>query len=250
MKNIAIITGASSGMGRDFCRLIDRRIKNIDELWILSRRAERLEELEKECKKKCKIFAGNICDVNLQHELESQLSKEKVQVRMLVNAAGFGKIGPFTDVDYRQNIGMVATNCMALTAITQMVLPHMAAHGIIVNFASVAAFLPQPEFSVYAATKSYVLSFSRALNVECKKRDISVTAVCPGPVKTEFFDIAEETGATPWYKKYFYVDSKKVVHKAFEDAISRKEISVYSLPMKLFLVLSKILPHHLLLKFF
>ena len=119
--------------------------------------------------------------------------------------------------------------------------------GRIIQLASSAAFLPQPKFSVYAATKSYVLSFSRALNEELRKHKIYVTAVCPGPVDTEFFDRAEKGADTLFIKKLVMARPEKVVAKALLDARNKKEISVYGLLMQLFYVMSKILPHKLML---
>ena len=142
---------------------------------------------------------------------------------------------------------MVALNCQALCAVTRLVLPYMAKNGRIIQFASAAAFLPQPGFAVYAATKSFVLSYSRALNSELKPRGICVTAVCPGPVKTEFFDIAETTGTIPLYKRLVMARPEKVAALALRESMMGKTVSVYGPLMKAFFLLSKILPHSLLL---
>ena len=142
---------------------------------------------------------------------------------------------------------MVLVNCTALTAVTTMVLPFMPQNSRILQFASSAAFLPQPGFAVYAATKAYVLSYSRALNRELKSRKIFVTAICPGPVRTEFFDIAQTTGEIPLYKKVVMADPGKVVVKAVRDSIAGREVSVYGVWMKTFWVLAKVFPHSLIL---
>ena len=124
----------------------------------------------------------------------------------------------------------------------------MARNGRIIQYASSAAFLPQPGFAVYAATKAFVLSYSRALNAELAKKGICVTAVCPGPVKTEFFSIAETTGTMPLYKKLTMADPKKVVKKAIFDSMMGKSVSVYGIPMKMFRLLCKAVPHSWILK--
>ena len=142
---------------------------------------------------------------------------------------------------------MVQVNCTALTAVTTMVLPFMSQNSRILQFASSAAFLPQPGFAVYAASKACVLSYSRALNRELKSRKIFVTAVCPGPVRTEFFDIAQTTGEIPLYKKLVMADPGKVVAKAIRDSIAGREVSVYGIWMKVFWVLAKVFPHSLIL---
>jgi short-subunit dehydrogenase len=108
--------------------------------------------------------------------------------------------------------------------------------------------LPQVRFSVYAASKAYVLSLSNALGAELRGRGIYVTAVCPGPVKTEFFDIAESKGSTMKVKKLFMISPKKVVRTALKDSLHRKTISIPSLPMKAFRIITKVVPESVLLK--
>ena len=175
------------------------------------------------------------------------LSARKPQVKFLVNAAGFGMIGQVEELGLKSETDMVALNCEALCAVTRMVLPYMECNSRIIQYASSAAFLPQPGFAIYAATKSFVLSYSRALNQELRSRRIYVTAVCPGPVKTEFFDIAESTGVIPLYKRLVMANPKRVVQKAIRDSIAGREISVYGITMKAFRLLCKMMPHRLLL---
>ena len=126
----------------------------------------------------------------------------------------------------------------------------MTKNSRILQFASAAAFLPQPGFAIYAATKAFVLSYSRALSMELKRRQIYVTAVCPGPVKTEFFAIAETTGKIPLYKRLAMADPKRVVKKALRDSMMGKPVSVYGPLMKAFWLLSKLCPHELILSLF
>ena len=147
--------------------------------------------------------------------------------------------------------GMIDLNIKALTLLCKGIAPYMSKNSRIINIASSAAFLPQPGFAEYAASKSYVLSLSRALNVELNKRGIHVTAVCPGPADTNFFNVAESDGASsPAYKKLFMADSNKVVEKAIRDSINKSEVSVYGIWMNLFRWLCKIYPKSLILKFF
>lgn len=170
-------------------------------------------------------------------------------VRMLVNAAGFGRSGEFADIlseGKKIQTDMVDLNCRALTRMTQMTLPWMERGSRIVNLASAAAFCPQPGFAVYAATKSYVLSFSRALGAELKPYGIYVTAVCPGPVDTEFFRVSGEL--TSPLKKLSLAKAPLVVHKALKDSRKRKEVSVYGASMKAARAGAKLLPHSIILK--
>lgn len=246
---IAVITGASSGMGREFVTQIDQTYGDIlDEIWVLARRKERLEELQKQVKTPLRMFSVDLTKESEYEEYTKALAEEKPAVGILVNSSGFGKIGTFGEVSRESNLSMVELNCNSLTKVTYDTLPFMKKGARIINLASSAAFLPQPRFAVYAATKSYVLSFSRALKYELAGRKISVTAVCPGPVKTEFFDIAEENSQIAFYKKIVMADAKKVVTKAMEDAKIGKSKSVYGIPMQAFEILSKVVPHEIILK--
>lgn len=245
---IAIVTGASSGMGRDFVKLIDKKLVSIDEIWVIARRAERLKLLQQEVSVKLVPIEMDLLQDNMS-VLKYLLKEKKASVKLLINCAGYGKIGNYQEIPYEDELNMVQLNCKALTAVTYTVLPFMHTDSRIVQFASAAAFMPQPCFAVYAATKSYVLSFSRALNEELKGTEISVTAVCPGPVKTEFFEIAESNASVAFYKKLMMADSKKVVEKAFRDAIRRKPVSVYGGLMNAFRLLMKVVPHGTAVKF-
>lgn len=243
----AIITGASSGLGREMARQIGDRFGGIREVWLIARREERLQELAEEMPVPVRIFPLDLTETAALEVLERELRERKPEVMFLVNASGYGKIGPVERLSLEEETGMVALNCQALCAVTRLVLPYMARKGRIIQFASAAAFLPQPDFAVYAATKSFVLSYSRALNSELKPREICVTAVCPGPVKTEFFDIAETTGSIPLYKRLVMTKPEKVAALALRDSMMGKTVSVYGPLMKAFWLISKILPHGLLL---
>ena len=119
--------------------------------------------------------------------------------------------------------------------------------GRIIQLASSAALLPQPGFAIYAASKAFVLSFSKALNYELEDRGIYVTAVCPGPVKTEFFDIAEKNASIPIYKKVVMADAKDVVKNAMKASSDKKEVAIYGRIMKLYAALAKIAPQRWIL---
>lgn len=247
--NIIIITGASSGMGQEFARQIDRGFFRIDEIWLLARRKERLQELADDMVHNTRIFSMDVNDEYAMDDFEKLLYECDCKVRMLINCAGYGILGNVDELETEEQIGMLQTNCEALTRLTCLCLPYMYPNSRIINLASSAAFLPQAGFAVYAASKSYVLSFSRALNEELKKRHIYVTAVCPGPVRTEFFEIAEQYGGGLAIKKLVMAESKNVVALALKDSYHKKEVSVYSIPMKAFHVLTKCLPHSAILAF-
>ncbi|NLZ81803.1 MAG: SDR family NAD(P)-dependent oxidoreductase, partial [Clostridiales bacterium] len=237
-------------LGKEFVKEISNKYHTLDEIWVIARREERLIALQNEITTKLVPIEMDLSDIDELDRFRLRLKEKKPKVLFLVNCAGYGKIGNFLEVPYEDEIGMVQLNCLSLTAATYAVLPYMVKNSRIIQLSSSAAFLPQPRFAVYAATKSYVLSFSRALGRELKSKSISVTAVCPGPVKTEFFDIAEETGKISLYKKLVMADANKVVKKALKDSALGKSMSVYGANMKGLHLLSKILPHELVLKFF
>lgn len=244
---IAIVTGASSGMGREFARQIEVLYNDLDEIWIIARRKERLNELKEQLMINTRVFVGDLQNDEIFMEIQSALNKWNPNVKMLVNAAGFGKVGNIEAITGEDQMDMIHLNCIALVRMTKMCISYMTQGSRIVNLASASAFCPQPGFGVYAATKSFVLSFSRSLRAEVEGKGITTTAVCPGPVETEFFNVSgkkENNGI----KDSITVKPEKVVKKALKDAEKGKEISVYGLSMKLCRVTTKIIPHSIILK--
>ncbi len=248
MKNIIVITGASSGIGMEFARQMDDYFANIDEFWLIARRENALSGLAAQLQHKTRIFSADITDKSALDRIEDAVIEQNAAVRMLINCAGYGLMGYFCEQEPEGELGMVRLNCEALTDLTHRMIPYMKRGSRIIQLASSAAFLPQPDFAVYAATKSYVLSFSRALSQELKNVGIYVTSVCPGPVDTPFFDIAEATGSTLAVKKYTMVSAERVVALALRDSYLKRPVSVCSLPIKAFHLLCKIVPHSVILE--
>ncbi len=246
--NVVVITGASSGIGMEFALQMDNYFTNIDEFWLLSRSRDKLQEVSKLLKHKTRILAMDITKDAQLERLEDTLREKKAVVRMLINCAGYGIMGEFIEQNRESELGMIRLNCEALTNITHRLIPYMRKRSRVIQMSSSAAFLPQPDFAVYAATKSYVLSFSRALRQELLEKGIYVTSVCPGPVDTPFFDIAEKTGTTLAIKKLTMVNADKVVRKALRDSYHKRGLSVYSLPIQGVQIASKIIPHDIILK--
>ena len=243
MRNIALVTGASSGMGKEFVREIAKKYKGLDEIWVIARRKDRLRELKKEIVgTRVQMLPLDLTKEESFERLTKVLAKEQPDVRILVNASGYGISGPFEFQTEEDASGMVRLNCEALTRVTYLVLPYLRRGSFIYQIASSAGFAPQPGFTVYAATKAYVKSFSIALRQELSWREIKVTAVCPGPVKTEFFDRAYEQEEMKFYKKFVMADPKKVVRKAIRDARKNKAVSVYGMTMKVTRIICKLLP--------
>lgn len=242
---IAIVTGATSGMGREAVLQLSDHF-SFDEIWVIGRRMKRLCQLQDQTRTPLRRFCLDLEKRDSLLLLAQTLKEESPEVKFLVNAAGYGKIGPVGSASFGDEMGMVRLNCEALCAMTRIVLPYMPHNSRIIQFASAAAFLPQPDFAVYAATKAFVLSYSRALGEELRDKDIYVTAVCPGPVKTEFFDLAETTGQIPFYKRLVMANPRHVVRKAIKDSIMGRSMSVYGITMKAFRLISKCLPNSLI----
>lgn len=246
--NVIVITGASSGIGREFACQMDRYFTNVDEFWLIARSRDKLKEVAGSLRHKTRILTMDITKDAQLERLEDTLQEKEAVVRILVNCAGYGLMGAFETQDREAALGMVRINCEALTNITHRLIPYMRRGSRIIQLASSAAFLPQIDFAVYAATKSYVLSFSRALGEELREKGIFVTSVCPGPVNTPFFDIAEQNGTTLAVKKYTMVEAGRVVAKALRDSYHKRSMSVCSLPIQIFEVGAKYIPHDVLLR--
>lgn len=246
-KSVVIIVGASSGMGEQFALQIDAHLRKTDEIWLVARRKDKLTALSKRMRNNTRILAMDITSDAQIERLTDTLEEYDCTIRMLVNCAGYGVIGDFKDLECKEQLGMVRLNCEALTHVTYACLPYMTKGTRVIQLASCAAFLPQPGFAVYAASKAYVNSFTQALRAELMDKGIIVTSVCPGPVDTPFFDIAEKSGKMLSIKAMTMVNSCDVVEKAIKDSCAGKAISVYSLPIQAFAVLAKLVPHSLIL---
>lgn len=231
MKNIAIITGASSGLGKEFVRQLDE-IANLDEIWMIGRNEERLKNTDFQTRSSLRPFCLDLCVPSSFDFLKGLLELETPTVRMLINCAGFGLSGRVDRLSEGGQGSMIDVNCKALTMLTKLCIPYMEKGSRILQTASAGAFLPQPEFAVYAATKSYVLSFSRALYKELLPKHIYVTTICPGPVDTPFFEISSPGGKPAGIKKYFVANPKRVVAHALKASVLKKELAIYGVSMK------------------
>lgn len=239
---IGIITGASSGMGKWFAAYAKLFYPDIEELWLIGRNTERLTKLSFKLEVKSKVLSLDLTNDNDLLLLENWLRNDRPEIKLLVNSAGMGIIGRFEALNTYDIEDMLSINCLALSKTIRICLDYMSKGSHIINLASAAAFIPQPEFAVYAASKSYVLSLSDALYKELKKDGISVTAVCPGCVKTPFFEQAQKYSSIKPYKKLFMARDNKVVYKAMWDAKRGKIHSIYGLSMKALYIACKILP--------
>lgn len=245
---IVMVTGASSGIGAEFVRQLDQNFSRIDEIWMIARNREKMEEIARGLKNRTRIFEMDLEKEDARKLLEQILHLANPGICMLVNCAGYGLMGPFETLPLEEQLGMIEVNCKALTAVTYLALPYMVRNGRIIQMASSAAFAPQMNFAVYAATKAYVLSFSRALQEEIREREIFVTAVCPGPVETPFFDRAEKYIKRWKFKERFSVSPELVVKDALNASKKRKTVAVCSFSMKAFHTACKLVPHDFILE--
>lgn len=241
-KRIAVVTGASSGMGREFALRIDGE-ESFDEIWLIARRTERLEEIARVCKNPARAISMDLTKSEAWDEYKRMLESENADVRVLVNAAGFGYFKGFLQMDLERQLAMIDLNDKALIAMTYHTLAHMSDGGKIYQLGSLSSFQPVPFINVYGASKAFVLSFSRALNRELKSagRKIRVMAVCPGWVLTEFFDTAVSDDTISYYNRYY--TSEQVITRALRDMKKGKDVSICGFPVRAQVLGVKLLPH-------
>ena len=236
---IAVITGASSGMGREFVYALDRD-EEFDELWVIARREQRLLELKEKCRAKIRPIVLDLQQRESFALYRQLLEQEKPEIAVLVNAAGFGLFGAFMDMDMDRQLDIIDLNSRALTAMCYMSVPYMKKGSRIYNMGSMSSWQPVPYINVYGASKAYVLNFSRALGVELKDRGIKVMAVCPGWITTEFFDHAIHDDTISYFNRYY--PPEQVIEKALKDMKKGKNASVLGFPERVQVLLVKLLP--------
>lgn len=241
MKKIGIVTGASSGFGKDYAYEIDKRFE-LDEIWLLARREDRLKEVASNLKR----TKGRVVVIDLRNSEEiAQLFEnleDEISIEILVNNAGFGKVGEFDSIDLKYYLDMIDLNVKAVVDLTHRALKFMGEGSKIINISSAASFAPLPFFNIYGATKVFVLNFSAALKVEVENRGIDVIAVCPGPAETEFFEV--QGGVRT--KGVKIARSIDVVNRSFRDLKFKKFISIFGDDVQILRRVSALLPIDLL----
>ena len=246
---IAVITGASSGLGEKFALEVDRNREEIEEIWLIARREEKLKELSLKLTKKTKILPLDITDETAQQKFADTLKSENAEISLLINNAGYGKLGNFDVLSPKDNAGMIRLNCEALTVITSLSLPYIKAGGEIINSCSIASFAPNTRMAVYSSTKAFVMSFSRALRSELKERKINVLAACPGPMDTEFLSLAGiEKGSSHTFDTLPRVNPQEMASKSLKASKKRKAVYTNRIFYKFYRILAKILPHSVVMK--
>ena len=243
----ALITGASAGIGREFARQLASRARTI---MLVARREQRLNELRDELRNRnaqlnVQVRAVDLCDKAQINGLVRWLEQNKIDVDFLINNAGLGDYGSVASSDIERDDRIIQVNITALTFLTRLLLPRMIERkrGAILNVSSSAGFLPIPGMTVYAATKAYVNSFTEALRAEVRNTGVTVTALCPGPVHTEFGDVAKRPGGKPETgPEFVYVSVEQTVRDALAAIEANRPLVIPGFFMKLGMFLVRITP--------
>ena len=246
--NIAIVTGASSGMGREFVLQLSQYVK-VDEIWAIARRGDALESLKKEVNVPVRPISLDLCEKSSFDTMAKLLEEEKPNVKLLVNAAGFGKFGAYHKVSLEDESRMIDLNCKAVVLLTRLVLPYMEKGSHILQLDSLSAFQPVPYITTYGATKAFVLSYCRAMNRELKNKGVRMMAMNPGWVKTEFFNHAFQTNSDNEVKFFDRLyEAKDCVATGLKDLYrTKKDYSIHGLPIKLQVLAVKFVPHSIVM---
>lgn len=230
-KKIAIITGASGGLGRAFAELLAEEA--LDEIWAIARSREKLDALRTALGDRIRTFSLDLTERDAFPVISHALEAEQPEVRYLVNNAGYGKFGAYNDISPEDSVGMIDLNISAVVRMGLIVLPYMQKGSRLINIASQASFQPLPYLNIYAATKAFVRNYTRALNVELADRGITATAVCPGWIRTGFF-ARGDIGADKTARRYPHMaEPRAVAEKALRDARRGRDMSVFGGYVKL-----------------
>lgn len=251
---IAVVTGASSGLGQEYVRQLVTNPGELQEIWVIARRKERLEELVQQAKQRKPELQFRILTLDLTREedldrLEALLAAERPDLRILISAAGFGKAGNYRDVGRRDSAAMIDLNCRAAVEVTQICLDWMGPGSRILQICSTSAFQPFPYLNVYAASKAFLYRYSRGLRVELFPRKIRVTAVCPYWIRdTEFIPIAQATDQDQSIRHFPFSSRKgNVVRRSLLDSALGLPVSTPGIVCSLHRLVAKFIPSELMM---
>lgn len=243
-KKVAIVTGASGGIGKEFVALMAK--ENIDEIWCIARTTEKLTALKNEFGEKIRAFPLDLTKQESALELSELLKSEQVNVSYLINNAGVGEVLiACQDVPINQSTNIINLNCTTVVSLCTICIPHMKSGDIIINLSSQSSFQPVPYLNLYASTKAFVTSYTRALNVELKKTGITATAICAGWADT---DMLPKTINGKQVSYPGLTSPKLVAAKGLSDAKKGKDMSVCTFFVKYMRFISKAFPHRMVMK--
>ena len=245
-KTVAVVTGASGGLGAEFVRLLALD-PALDEIWAIARSADKLRAIARECGGKVVPVPMDVSDGAAIRAFGASVPAG-VRIVVLVNNAGFAKFGSWEDIPDEEARNMIDLNVGGVVSMANACIPHMPRGAHMLNIASQAAFQPLPYQNLYSSTKAFVRNYSRALNVELRGRGIAVTAVCPGWIRTDLYGRAA-TGAEKATTRFCHMaQPRDVASKALKDASRGKDMSVYGVYVKFCHLLAKILPQRVMMK--
>lgn len=248
MKNIAIVTGASSGIGKEFFLSLNDRKDSLDEIWVIARSANKLEELRTLTEVPLRVFPLDLSSSEATGAIDKALQEESPSIQYLICASGFGRFNSVVDDEADVLENMVDLNCRSIVGITRVAFPYMANGGAVLLIASMAALQPIPYIATYGATKAFVLSYGRALNKELRAaRGARCLCVCPFWTKTAFFDRAnsEKTIVRKYSVMY---QPEQIVKRAWKDLKKKKrDVSIYGAKAKGQSLLVKLFPHRFIM---
>ena len=245
---IAIITGASAGLGLELLKNVSVCFPEIEEYWLIARRKDKLEEAEKLSDRPCRIIPLDLTLSESYAALEETLAAEKPEISLLINNSGCGYWGNVGDGKLEDQLRMIELNLRGLTAVTHIAIPYMKKGSRIINISSIASFCPNARMTVYSATKSYVSAFTYGIAEELRAKGIRATAVCPGPMDTEFIYLGAIKGNSKTYDRLPFCKPDKVAKGALK-AAKKGRMNYTPHPFyKLYKVLAKFLPVALVMK--
>ena len=243
--SVAIITGASGGIGSEFARQLNKML-GIDEFWFIARREERMIKLRDELGVKAKVISADLTTEEGINKVRDALVSERPVVKFLVNSSGFGNFGAFDELSEDEVVKMIDLNVKALVVLTHMIVPYMERGGRIIQLGSGSCFTPLPYFNIYSSSKVFVLHYTKSLNYELKKYGIRATCFCPGWVETEFLDKAVSRGVTHPKAMKPLLSCEKVVRGCVKASVKGRAMYVTNWYTKLQHLLFKILPDSIL----
>ena len=249
--NLAIITGASSGLGREYARVVAEKYPQLDEILLIARRRERLEELALAFpSRRVHVLPLDLTAPDAMDVIGRWLTERGARVGLLINNAGMGVLGDVADSAPETQGHLVDLNCRALVMLTTLCLKYLDAGAVLVNVCSIASFVPNPRLNTYSATKAFVLSFTKGLRFELKPRGVNALAVCPAPMDTEFLPVAGiGQGASHTFDVLPRVKPPVVAERSLAAAFRGRCVYTNGLFYKVFRVLGKLLPHNWLMRF-
>ncbi|WP_157844567.1 SDR family NAD(P)-dependent oxidoreductase [Entomoplasma freundtii] len=251
MTKIGIVTGATGGLGHAFVQILMEN-DDLEEIWVIARDQTKLDSLKTEYGDKIRTWSLDLSDHKSFDTIKAALVKERnYDIIYLINCAGYGKIGDYSDLNITESFNMIDLNCGSILGMCVTCIPYMEAEAHIINIASQLSSFPTPYFAIYSATKAFVKSYSRALNVELNRaKNISVTTACPEWIDTDFLNVMQENNPSVVVVQYKNMKpAYEIARRAMDDALNNKDISLYGWKTKWHYFWAKILPQKWVMRY-